>query len=244
MALPLRVVDAVSPARSRVEAVAPVITIPFIEPDLAHTIAHDLRSPLTAVQMCAESLAMSDDPQVRRRYSAIIAQQARAMAWALEDLVALADEQSWAAEEPGPVNLSLLVQKALDDLATLVASREIKVELDFPAAGLGAFGHEGALAQMIRACVHVMVSVTPAAGTMIGEGAKVADDPSRVYLALVAEGLPLGLARPGSVSLPWHRLSLLTAARLVRAHEGELFDLHGPDALGVRLELPASDWAS
>jgi hypothetical protein len=200
-----------------------------------------MRTPLTAIQMCAELLATRDDPRQRARYAAVIAEQARSMTWSLENLVALADDLDEPQADLHSVDLVRVASACAADLETFAEARKVTIETPPPPARLEAPGREWALSQAMRACMQVLLALTREGGAL-RVGAQERDGRAEVALVIAgpagegsAEDRPDGM---DALDLPWNRLSLLTAGKLVAQHGGQLCELRGPGGMGLRMVLP------
>ena len=240
MALPLRVIE--HDPEPALETPVPIPPLGLIDPKLAHTVAHDLRSPLTAIQMCAESLALDNDTGLRERHVAMILGQARAIAWALDDLVALADDASWRSEGPGPVDLGVTARSALTDLEHALTARGIRMTCQVGPRTLIAWGHESALRRAVRACTDAVGMIAPPDGEVLV--ASVRDQRGAQKGAVAMEvgaayrsGDSARMRLPG---LPWHRLPLLAAVRVIADHGGTLTEVRAPGYIAARLTLPCA----
>lgn len=213
-----------------------------VDSEFAHMLAHDLRSPLTAIQMSADALFAGTEAAARERYAALIAEQARSIAWSLEDLVALADCEAWRAAPRRAVDLSALAERCLAELAGLAEARGLRL-LAGPASedDVCAWGVEPALHLAARGCARAILGAAPP-GTQVAASAQRAETtgPDR-GAALTIRGRHPDPARGlGAIALPWHRTPLLAAARIAHEHGGALRELREEDAFGLELTLPTS----
>lgn len=228
------------PARGGPSGSAPA-GAPPVDSEFAHTLAHDLRSPLTAIQMSADALCVATEARARERYAALIAEQARAIAWSLEDLVALADCEAWRATPRRAVDLAALAERCVEEVAGLAAARGLGLPaVPAPEEDVCAWGVEPALHLAARACARAVLGASPP-GAQVATFAHQAETTGggRAVALTVRGHHP---APPGSleaIALPWHRTPLLAAARIADEHGGALGELREPDAIGLELILPA-----
>ncbi|MCE5218570.1 hypothetical protein LLH03_16225 [bacterium] len=210
----------------------------FIDRDFAHMLAHDLRSPLTAIQMAAEILAERDDPRMRARLAGVVSDQARTIAWGLESLVMLADEEQLQDAPMEPVDLARVLRGAAADLSPLSGSRQVTTTLLTASEPVMVAGVPQALHHAVRCVLHVLVSITPPGGQVTArlmEASPVSpsDDTTLTMLAEAPEagpGLPVD-----SSGLPWHRLPLLSVCSLIAQHGGAVEPLG--EWVGITLRL-------
>ena len=219
-------------------------TMTLIDGRFAHTVAHELRSPLTAIQMCADSIRRSDDAGARDRYASLIGEQARVIAWTLESLVAMANNPPRDSADPGSVDLGQVAQESVDDLAQIADARQLSLSSDLHAGTPSVQGGSDALRQAVRSCLHALVSSVPQGSSLsVGTSGPHTDQLGRqVCWVSVTARSPAGreTQRLHNLDLPWHRLSLLTASRLVEAHQGSVSESREPDVLGLRIAVPVA----
>lgn len=215
---------------------------PPVDSEFAHMLAHDLRSPLTAIQMSADALFAGAEAPAQERYAALIAEQARAIAWSLEDLVALADCETWRATPRRRVDLAALAERCLEELAGLATARDITL---LPASGrdaICALGVEPALHQAVRGCARVLIGAAPA-GAQVRAAAdtSTASDTDRPALLSLTVSYPRAHPpeRLDAITLPWDRTPLLAATRIIHEHGGVIRDVRETHVLGLQLVLPS-----
>jgi K+-sensing histidine kinase KdpD len=225
---------AVQPARSRPGS-SPTTApseCPLIDPALAHTLAHDLRSPLTVINLSAELLCSTRDQERQQRYAQAISEQARAISWALENLLTLADDDVWRSASVVDVDLRVVAERCIEEMRGAADARGISVDLA-PGAAAVVEGAADALHQALRGCLQAVVMAAPTAGSVIVEFVEDDwDDEGRIAVRIASRGD--GVSAP--LPLPWHRLSLRAACHLITCHRGSL----SADAnmAGVTVRLP------
>ena len=238
-----------SPSRTSGGPVAQCVPLPellggrLIDSDFAHSVAHDLRSPLTVIHMCAEMLVSIQDPAQQEKYALVIAEQATAMAWALENLVTLADDTVWSGADREQVDLADVVRQSLDDLEHMMRARGVTVRFAEPAGPAPVEGVLSGLHQAVRACLQVLLSVTPTHG-YVGiavEGPQPAngDQPASLLTLTSHAREALSVTVSDSLDLPWHRMPLRAASHLFNAHGGAVMPLRESGRVGLQVLLPA-----
>ncbi len=228
--------------RPSLEAGTEDAPVPVIESRFAHTIAHDLRSPLTAIQMCADALSMSEDAGLRRKYAVLISEQAKAIAWSLENLVALGDSQLWQQCPRQRVDLATVLVDCLEELREQSASRGVTVLQHLDAQDLRVVGVEAALRQALRGCIQVLMSISPQGAQLLIRGVRHLDSESGRHLVRIAiatrPDCALRAQRVDALDLPWRRVTLMAAQSILREHGGSASETRSPDVLGLTIELP------
>lgn len=214
-----------------------------IDCGLAHSVAHDIRSPLTAIQLCAETLSATDDPSLRHKYAVVIAEQARAIAWCLESLVALADAQEGHQRRLAPVNLTVVVDEALTEMDAVLATRGIRVVREYSGVARYALGVSCWLRQAVRGCLQAVFSVTPPGSCIwvtVDRPADAEAMPSFAAVTMVA-GVGGAAAAGQLVEIPWRRLSMMAATRLARLQGGRVREVRVSRGTGLELIMPVVD---
>jgi two-component system, OmpR family, sensor histidine kinase SenX3 len=114
------VIDDVS-ERRRLEA---------IRRDFVANISHELKTPVGALGLLAETIAAEDEPTVVRRLAERMTGEAIRVGRIIDDLLALSRIE--AEEQPlrEPVSVSLLVGDAVERIRSLAESRAITIEAD------------------------------------------------------------------------------------------------------------------
>lgn len=216
---------------------------PVIDSRFAHALAHEIRSPLTAIQMCAETLCTSQDEEMRTRYCGIIIDQAKFIAWTLEDLIALADAPIWCRSEHREVDLAELAERSMDEIARLAKTRGVELDrrLRSVVRPVLAWGVPSALRQMVRCCLQTMLNQSSAGDALIVSLLPQGDETlpeGMVGMTVKVEQSPKNAGSSEQTFVPWHRIALVTAARVAGEHRGMIGDLNG-DGPGIRMLLPA-----
>jgi two-component system sensor histidine kinase CreC len=98
-------------------------------------LAHELKSPLTAIVSAAELLEGGLPEAERQRFAALVREQSGRMQLIIERMLQLARvEQLQRLEDGQPLDLVELVRQTLATRASALAGRQLRVELQAPAA--------------------------------------------------------------------------------------------------------------
>jgi signal transduction histidine kinase len=134
--------------------------------ELAASLAHEIRNPLTGVRSLAQRLAEDEvDEGRRRRYAGVILEEVGRVERLVGNLLGVARR---APRGPSPAGETTPLAPLFDDLALLVSSRAEKrrVRLTADAAGLAAPAAREPLAQALLNLLLNAVDHTPAGGAV------------------------------------------------------------------------------
>ena len=190
--------------------------------DFVANASHELRTPLASLIGFIETLRgpAEDDPEARRRFLGIMAEQSERMRRLIDDLLGLTRIEATEHQPPtGRVDLAALAEAELAALAPLFAARRVTVQAELVPQTVAVPAEAEQLAQVLRNLLEnavrygreggtVRLTVAPAAET---EGSVAGRRPGRpgVELAVADDG-------PG---IPRHHLPRLTE-RFYRVDRG------------------------
>jgi len=213
-----------------------------VDSKLAHRIAHDIRSPLTAIHMCSEAIAMNGDAGARAKYSRIIVEQANAIAWALENLLILVDERLWDPSSESKTDLGAVLRTSLADLGGPQVRRFVGAAEAMPPGTVFVVGVADILRQALRGCLRAIGAICPR------------DDGARLVVRHVQDAcVPADMVclqflacpdqdarRPGmpELQLPWDNAEMLAATRIIGEHGGMLSETRQDTGYGIQVMLP------
>jgi two-component system OmpR family sensor kinase len=155
--------------------------------------AHELRTPLAALRLQAQSLDRAADPEARKvavgRLTAGIDRATRLV----EQLLVLARQEASAANGAAcrPVDLAELARRTVGDLVGLAAAKEVDLGLQH-ADPVSIEGQPDALHILLRNLVENAVKYTPAGGTvdiavrLVGNGEQGGDKDASGECAVIA----------------------------------------------------------
>jgi len=218
--------------------------------NLVAAVSHDLRTPLTSLQLLAE--AVEDelvDPDTRRTYLEQMGVHIRSLSALIEDLFELsrleAGEIQWSMQQ---VRLDELVEETVDAMRAQAVAKRVRVEASVPEGLVKARANPEKLQRVLFNLIQNAIRHTPADGSVT-----VAAEPNgrtvEVEVADTGDGLPAevrerafepfyrgaaGEARSGEGS----GLGLTICRAIVEAHGGEIWFADSGQGARVRFTLP------
>ncbi len=148
-----------------------------IRRDFVANVSHELKTPVGALSLLAETLDGEDDPEVVARLSTRIAAEAERLGHIIDDLLDLSRIEANERSATESVPVRCLVQEAVDAVMPAAASRDIDVQLGQVPDDLGVDGDRRDLVSAVSNLVDnavkysepgsgVLVSVVSEAGTV------------------------------------------------------------------------------
>ncbi len=129
-ASPVRADGEISTVVATIEDVTEARHLDRVRSDFVANVSHELRTPVGAMSVLAETLAETDDPEVRERLTDRIQAEASRLADTIEDLLILSRLESGPEEARETFDLVSVVTTARDRTAESSAQRAVTVEVD------------------------------------------------------------------------------------------------------------------
>ena len=104
--------------------------------DFVANISHELRTPMGALSLLAETLADEADPEVASRLAARVQAEAIRLSAIMDDLLELSRIESDQASERSPVAIQHIVNEALSRVMPAAEEKRVPVETVLPALDL------------------------------------------------------------------------------------------------------------
>ena len=109
--------------------VSEVHRIESVRRDFVANVSHELKTPIGALEVLAETLAAEDDPAVTRPLAERIVKEAERLARIVDDLLDLSLIETQEAPRRTPVPLEVLVDDAVEQLRPTAAAAGINLQL-------------------------------------------------------------------------------------------------------------------
>ncbi len=190
-ASPIQVDTEVSTVVATIEDVTEARHLDRVRSDFVTNVSHELRTPVGAMSILAETLADTDDPEVRARLAERIQTEAGRLAETIEDLLILSRLESGRDDVSETFDLVSVVITAVDRTAESSAQRAVAVELDRRFGGPVLV--DGSFGQLVSAVANLIENGTKysSAGSSVVVAIDVEsdDDGSFGLLSVIDEGI-------------------------------------------------------
>jgi two-component system sensor histidine kinase SenX3 len=103
--------------------------IESVRRDFVANVSHELKTPIGALEVLAETLVAEDDPVVTRPLAERIVREAERLARIVDDLLDLSQIETQEAPPRAPVPLEVLVDDAVDQLRPAAAAAGINLQV-------------------------------------------------------------------------------------------------------------------
>ncbi|WP_448098193.1 ATP-binding protein [Luteibacter yeojuensis] len=211
----------------------------------AGDVAHELRTPLAATMIHMESALIADDP-VEIQYTLRNARRSLGrLGRRIEQILAIARLEAGAASQHRiPLDLVTIATEVVEELALVIAEKDISLSLNHDEPELLVSGHEVALTAMFRNLVENALRYTPERGHVdiairrIGE---------KVSIAVADDGPGIPEERRQAAFQRFHRvgetseagygLGLSIVQRAVELHGGAIELLEAPYGQGLLVHI-------
>jgi len=128
-AVPLRSSDRSLGVAAFVADVSEVYRIESVRRDFVANVSHELKTPIGALEVLAETLVAEDDPVVTRPLAERIVKEAERLARIVDDLLDLSLIETQEAPRRSPIPLEVLVDDAVDQLRPAAAAAGINLQV-------------------------------------------------------------------------------------------------------------------
>ncbi len=173
-AVPIRSQDRSLGVAAFVADVSEVHRIESVRRDFVANVSHELKTPIGALEVLAETLAAEDDPAVTRPLAERIVKEAERLARIVDDLLDLSLIETQEAPRRSPIPLEVLVDDAVDQLRPAAA-----------AAGINLQAHPGVAGASVACDRRLVVS---AIANLIDNAVKYSEPGSPVTVSTALDG--------------------------------------------------------
>jgi two-component system sensor histidine kinase SenX3 len=137
-----------------------------IRRDFIANVSHELKTPMGALGLLAETLQFERDPAVANRLAERINSEAFRVNRIIEDLLDLSRIEGEGSPSREPISVSLIVAEAIERIRTAAEQHGVKINFDEPETNQVVFGDRRQLTSALHALLENAVVYSPSDGTV------------------------------------------------------------------------------
>ncbi len=137
-----------------------------IRRDFIANVSHELKTPMGALGLLAETLQFERDPSVAQRLAERINSEAFRVNRIIEDLLDLSRIEGEGSPSREPIAVSLIVAEAIERIRVAAEQREVKIIFDEPETNQVVFGDRRQLTSALHALLENAVVYSPQDGVV------------------------------------------------------------------------------
>ncbi len=137
-----------------------------IRRDFIANVSHELKTPMGALGLLAETLQVERDPAVAQRLAERINSEAFRVNRIIEDLLDLSRIEGQGSPSREPIAVSLIVADAIERIRTAAEQQEVKINFEEPETNQVVFGDRRQLTSALHALLENAVVYSPRDGTV------------------------------------------------------------------------------
>ena len=137
-----------------------------IRRDFIANVSHELKTPMGALGLLAETLQFERDPSVAQRLAERINNEAFRVNRIIEDLLDLSRIEGQGSPHREPIAVSLIVADAIERIRTAAEQQDVKINFEEPETNQVVFGDRRQLTSALHALLENAVVYSPTAGTV------------------------------------------------------------------------------
>lgn len=160
-----------------------------IRRDFVANVSHELKTPIGALGLLAETLTVEPDPEVAHRLASRIHAEAFRVSRIIDDLLDLSRIESEEAPPREPIYINLVMAEAVERVRAAAEQRRITIELDEPDPPVHVVGDRRQLVSAIHSLLENAVTFSYE-DTMVSVSAAQADGEIRLSVADTGVGIP------------------------------------------------------
>jgi two-component system sensor histidine kinase SenX3 len=160
-----------------------------IRRDFVANVSHELKTPIGALGLLAETLTVEPDPEVAQRLASRIHAEAFRVSRIIDDLLDLSRIESEEAPPREPIYVNLVMAEAVERVRSAAEQRHITIELDEPHPPIHVVGDRRQLVSAIHSLLENAVTFSYEDSTVKVSGCQ-ADGEIRLSVADTGVGIP------------------------------------------------------
>jgi two-component system sensor histidine kinase SenX3 len=160
-----------------------------IRRDFVANVSHELKTPIGALGLLAETLTVEPDPEVAQRLASRIHAEAFRVSRIIDDLLDLSRIESEEAPPREPIYINLVMAEAVERVRSAAEQRRITIELDEPDPPVHVVGDRRQLVSAIHSLLENAVTFSYE-DSVVTVSASQADGEIRLSVADTGVGIP------------------------------------------------------
>jgi len=160
-----------------------------IRRDFVANVSHELKTPIGALGLLAETLTVEPDPEVAQRLASRIHAEAFRVSRIIDDLLDLSRIESEEAPPREPIYINLVMAEAVERVRSAAEQRRITIELDEPDPPVHVVGDRRQLVSAIHSLLENAVTFSYE-DAVVTVSASQADGEVRLSVADTGVGIP------------------------------------------------------
>ncbi len=160
-----------------------------IRRDFVANVSHELKTPIGALGLLAETLTAESDPEVAQRLASRIHTEAFRVSRVIDDLLDLSRLESEEAPPREPLYVNLIMAEAVERVRAAADQRRITIELDEPSPPVYMVGDRRQLVSAIHSLLENAVTFSYEEATVY-VGAEASDGQIRLSVRDSGVGIP------------------------------------------------------
>ena len=143
-----------------------------IRRDFVANVSHELKTPIGALGLLAETLTVEPDPEVAQRLASRIHAEAFRVSRIIDDLLDLSRIESEEAPPREPIYINLVMAEAVERVRSAAEQRRISIELDEPDPPVHVVGDRRQLVSAIHSLLENAVTFSYEDATVVVSAAQ------------------------------------------------------------------------
>ncbi len=160
--------------------------------DFVANVGHELKTPLGALAILAETIGETDEPEVRARLADRLSREAKRMATLIEDLLDLSQVESYGVP-PEPVPVAQVLSEAMGQVRLTAEESEVPIVMEPAPDGATVVGDRRQLVSAVSNLLSNAVKFTAVKGDEDAGAVRVRTELNGAWVAIAVEDEGVGI---------------------------------------------------